>query len=64
MSDGSALRPTNVDEVSRLKAQIEGISRYVAHDDGCAANDLDYLDKSPCTCGLRVFYNPKGFAHD
>ncbi|WP_313326208.1 hypothetical protein [Sphingobium yanoikuyae] len=55
---------SKVDEFSRLKAQIEGMARYVTHDTGCAANDLDYLDKSPCTCGLRVFYNPKGFAHD
>lgn len=53
-----------IDEVSRLKAQVEGMARYVAHDAGCAANDLDYLDKSPCTCGLRAFYNPKGQAHD
>lgn len=64
LSDGSPLRPTNVDEASRLKAQIEGMARYVAHDAGCAANDLDYLDKTPCTCGLRAFYNPKGQSHD
>ena len=42
---------------------IEALLRYVAHDNGCAANDLDYLDKSPCTCGLREFYNPKGVYH-
>lgn len=53
-----------IDEVSRLKAQVEGMARYVVHDAGCAANDLDYLDKSPCTCGLRAFYNPKGQSHD
>ena len=47
-------------EVDRLKAQIEGMACYVQHDAGCEANDLDYLDKSLCTCGLRSFYNPKG----
>ena len=39
---------------------IEGLMRYVEHDTGCNANDLDYLDHSPCTCGLRKFYHPKG----
>lgn len=39
---------------------LEGITRYLCHDIGCVANDLDYLDDSPCTCGLRRFYNPKG----
>jgi len=53
-----------VDEVSRLNVKIEGMARYVAHDAGCAANDLDYLDKTPCTCRLRAFYNPKAQAHD
>lgn len=47
-------------EVERLRMQIEGMARYVTHDQGCDANDLDYLDKTPCTCGLRSFYNPKG----
>lgn len=47
-------------EAESLQAQIECMARYVQHDAGCAANDLDYLDKSPCTCGLRRFYNPKG----
>lgn len=37
---------------------IEGLQRYAAHDTGCAANDMDPLDHSPCTCGLRQFYNP------
>ena len=49
-------------EETRLKAQIEGMACYVQHDAGCEANDLDYLDKAPCTCGLRRFYNPKGHA--
>lgn len=47
-------------DIEHLKMQIEGMSRYVAHDPGCDANDLDYLDQTPCTCGLRRFYNPKG----
>ena len=38
----------------------EAIARYLQHDVGCGANDLDYLDHSPCTCGLRAHYNPKG----
>lgn len=49
-----------VPEIDRLKAQIEGMALYVQHDTGCEANDLDYLDNSPCTCGLRSFYSPKG----
>ncbi len=48
------------DETERLKAQIEGMALYVAHDLGCNATDLDYLDRTPCTCGLRRFYNPRG----
>lgn len=47
-------------EIDLLKARIEGMALYVAHDPGCEANDLDYLDKSPCTCGLRRYHNPKG----
>lgn len=39
---------------------IEAMQRYLAHDAGCGANDLDYLDHTPCTCGLRRIYNPKG----
>lgn len=39
---------------------IETLSRWLQHDVGCMANDLDYLDNSPCTCGLREHYNPKG----
>lgn len=38
----------------------DAVTRYLQHDNGCEANDLDYLDYSPCTCGLRVHYNPKG----
>lgn len=52
--------PAQVSEVDLLKAKIEGMALYVRHDAGCRANDFDYLDKSPCTCGLRQFYNPKG----
>lgn len=50
--------------VESLKAQIEGMMRYVQHHPSCRANDFDYLDKTPCTCGLRSFCNPKGQAHD
>jgi len=50
-------------EIDQLKARVEGMALYVAHDAGCEANDLDYLDKTPCTCGLRQFYNPKGTPH-
>lgn len=41
---------------------LEALTRYLCHDVGCLANDLDHLDDSPCTCGLRRFYNPKGAA--
>jgi hypothetical protein len=47
-------------EVDLLKARIEGMALYVTHDAGCEANDLDYLDRTPCTCGLRRYHNPKG----
>lgn len=40
--------------------RIEGLLRYVAHDVGCSANDLDPLDHAECACGLRRFYNPFG----
>lgn len=43
---------------------IEILSRWLQHDVGCTANDLDYLDDSPCTCGLREHYNPKGTKHN
>ena len=39
--------------------EIDKIARWLQHDVGCSANDLDYLDKTPCTCGLREIYNPK-----
>lgn len=42
------------------EALIESLLLYVAHDAGCSANDLDYLDRTPCTCGLRLLYSPKG----
>ena len=51
-------------EIDLLKARIEGMALYVTHDSGCEANDLDYLDKSPCTCGLRRYHNPKGLDDD
>lgn len=38
-------------EVARLR---EALVRYGVHDDGCNANDLDYLDDTPCTCGFRA----------
>lgn len=44
---------------------IERLHQYLAHSVGCSANDLDYLDATPCTCGLRKLYNPKGLvSHD
>lgn len=43
---------------------LEGLTQYLCHHAGCSANDLDYLDDSPCTCGLRRYYNPKGTVHD
>lgn len=43
-----------------LQSDVERLSRYLTHDVGCKANDLDYLDHTPCTCGLRALYNPKG----
>ena len=46
--------------VDRMQARIDGMAMYVSHGDSCRANDLDYLDDAPCTCGLRAFYNPKG----
>lgn len=39
---------------------IDLLARYLQHDVGCHANDFDYLDHTPCTCGLRALYNPKG----
>jgi len=51
-------------EIEILKARIEGMALYVAHDAGCEANDLDYLDRTPCTCGLRRYHNPKGLDDD
>ena len=49
--------PTKVAEP--IAAAIpEAIIRYLQHDIGCEANDLDPLDHAPCTCGLREFYNP------
>lgn len=58
----TAVQPPS--EIERLKAQIEGMALYVAHDAGCEANDLDYLDKAHCTCGLRRYHNPKGLDDD
>lgn len=40
--------------------KLEHLMRYVQHDAGCIANDLDPLDRSPCTCGLRQIHNPWG----
>ena len=52
----SARKPKAVEKpVSFTFAQLEP---YLHHDVGCEANDLDLLDHSPCTCGLRAFYNP------
>ena len=39
---------------------LENLARYLCHDVGCPANDFDYLDDTPCSCGLRKLYNPKG----
>jgi len=46
--------------IEQLQARIERLGLYVQHDSGCSANDLDYLDKTPCTCGLREICSPKG----
>lgn len=54
---------TNPDGEEAAKL-IENLFCYVQHETGCDANDLDYLDKSPCTCGLRDYYNPKGQSHE
>ena len=56
--------PPPLNEVERLKMQIEGLLVFVQHASGCEANDFDYLDKTPCACGLRKLYNPKGCATD
>lgn len=37
---------------------IQDLERYLYHDIGCYANDLDSLDHTACTCGLRKYYNP------
>lgn len=52
--------PVPPSEADQLRAKIERLKLYLAHHDGCSANDLDYLDHTPCTCGLRLIYNPKG----
>lgn len=49
-----------ITEVERLERLIKRLELYVVHLPGCNANDFDYLDKTPCTCRLREFYNPKG----
>lgn len=51
-------------EIERRKTQIEGMALYVQHQGACEANDFDYLDKTPCICGLRTLYNPKRQSHD
>ena len=40
------------------QATIKDLERYLHHEESCQANDLDPLDHAPCTCGLRVFFNP------
>ena len=42
-----------------MLVEIDKIARWLQHDVECFANDLDYLDKTPCTCGLHEFYSPK-----
>lgn len=42
-----------------MLVEIDKITRWLQHDVECFANDLDYLDKTPCTCGLHEFYSPK-----
>lgn len=32
---------------------IERLMLYVSHDLGCSASEMDPLDDTPCTCGLR-----------
>ena len=39
---------------------VERLAQYAEHRLGCEANDLDPLDHTPCTCGLRDILNPWG----
>ena len=52
--------PPPPSEADQLRGKIESLQQYLTHHEGCSANDLDYLDHTPCTCGLRLIYNPKG----
>ena len=49
---------------SNAEAKLEMLLCYVHHDVGCEANDLDPMDHSPCTCGLRAIHNPWGRKDD
>lgn len=42
-------------ELAALRAQVEGLSKYVDHDDGCMAIGRD---DSRCTCGLTAALAP------
>lgn len=60
--DGTSLGWGLQDSLSAASRVISVLSPYLCHGVGCSANDLDQLDHSPCTCGLRKFYNPKGLS--
>lgn len=36
-----------------ITKQNEALRLYCQHDAGCGANDLDPLDRTECSCGLR-----------
>jgi len=38
---------------------IENLLRYVSHDVSCYGNELDPLDDTECTCGLRAILRGK-----
>lgn len=40
--------------------KIERLMLYVSHWASCRASELDPLDDTPCTCGLRAVLSPGG----
>lgn len=41
-----------------MMVEVEVLSRWLQHDSTCRANDLDPLDHTACSCGLRQYYDP------
>lgn len=44
-------------DVNHRQAVLDAFARlepYILHEISCDANDLDPLDKTPCTCGLEA----------